>query len=173
MEIWDLYDKNRVIVGEHIRGVEMPPDKYHLVVHIWIKNSENKYLMTQRSEKRLTCPLKWECVGGSVIKGETSMQAALREVKEEVGLEVCEDDCKFLATKIRGMVEGKRINDIVDVYLINYDGAINLSEATTDEVAQVKWMDRNEVEELFGNGEIVQVIKDLSYFREIIEGIFI
>ncbi len=26
MEIWDLYDSNRKIVGEHIRGVEMPPD---------------------------------------------------------------------------------------------------------------------------------------------------
>lgn len=30
--------------------------------------------------------LVWECVDGSVIKGEDSLQGALREVKEEVGV---------------------------------------------------------------------------------------
>ncbi len=172
MEIWDLYNIDREIIGEHIRGNEMPPDKYHLVVHIWIKNSENKYLMTQRSAKRLTCPLKWECVGGSVIKGETSMQAALREVKEEIGVDVCEDNCQLVTTKIRGIVEGKRINDIVDIYLVTFDGEVNLMDATTDEVEQVKWMNRSDIEELFANGEMVRIIKDLTYFLEGAGGCF-
>lgn len=30
----------------------------------------------------------WECVGGSVIKGEDSLQGALREAKEEVGVDL-------------------------------------------------------------------------------------
>ncbi len=39
----------------------------------------------------------WECVGGSVVKGEDSMQGAIREAKEEVGVELNpEKDKSFL-----------------------------------------------------------------------------
>ena len=86
MEIWDLYDLDNNIIGEHIRGKEMPENGYHLVVHIWIRNSAGRYLMTRRSATKKTYPLKWECVGGSVLKGEESLTAAIREVQEEVGI---------------------------------------------------------------------------------------
>lgn len=170
MELWDLYTPDRKIVGRHIRGNEMPPDRYHLVVHVWIRNAGGKYLMTQRSASRASCPLKWECVGGAVVQGETSLEAALREVAEEVGLTFAEKDCRLVTTKVRGMVEGRRINDIVDVYLISYDGPVDLAAASTDEVAQAKWMDREEIERLFTQGEMVRVIKDLSYFLDRTEG---
>ena len=37
MELWDLYDKNRKLT-EHtmVRGDEMQPDTYHLVIHVAI-----------------------------------------------------------------------------------------------------------------------------------------
>lgn len=42
MELWDLYDKNRKLT-EHtmVRGDEMQPDTYHLVIHVAIFNSNN------------------------------------------------------------------------------------------------------------------------------------
>lgn len=49
MEIWDLYNLKREVIGEHIRGTELPENGFHLVVHVWITNSEGKYLMTQRN----------------------------------------------------------------------------------------------------------------------------
>ena len=57
MEIWDLYDRDRDIIGEHIRGDELPENGFHLVVHIWIKNSKGQYLISQRSESRKSNPL--------------------------------------------------------------------------------------------------------------------
>lgn len=164
MEIWDLYDLDRNIVGEHIRGNEIPPETYHLVVHIWIRNSEGKYLMTQRSANKKTCPLKWECVGGSVLKGEESLHAALREVHEEVGIALDAENGELVLTQIRDYVDGTRVNDINDVYLFLYDGPILLAQALTDEVAQAKWMTRDEIISLYQNGEMVSVIKDLTYF---------
>ena len=92
MEIWDLYNLKGEIIGEHVRGTEMPEDGYHLVVHVWIRNSAGKYLMTQRSANKKTFPLAWECVGGSVIQGEDSFTAALREVREEVGIALCPEN---------------------------------------------------------------------------------
>ncbi len=164
MEIWDLYNKNLEVIGEHIRGTEMPEDGYHLVVHIWIRNSEGEYLMTQRSAKKKTYPLAWECVGGSVLKGEESLHAALREVHEEVGIVLKPEEGRKVLTQIRDFAGDVRVNDINDVYLFDYDGPVSLSQATTDEVAQVKWMRRHEIKELYKKGEMVRVIKDLSYF---------
>ncbi len=87
MEKWDLYTKYREKSGkEQIRGEKIPNGFYHLVVHVWIRNCKGEYLISQRSVSRPTFPLMWECVGGSVLMGESSIDGALREVKEEVGL---------------------------------------------------------------------------------------
>ncbi len=85
-ELWDVYDKNRNKTGKIIkRGTCMAEDEYHLVVQIWIKNADNKWLISKRAPHK-SHGLKWEPTGGSVVAGETSIQGALREVKEEVGI---------------------------------------------------------------------------------------
>ena len=169
MEIWDLYDEKRNIIGEHVRGTEMPENSFHLVVHVWIKNSAGQYLMTQRSADKPTFPLMWECVGGSVVKGEDSLTGALREVHEEVGLAFAPEEGERLFTKIRGTVNGKRYNDIVDVWLFRHDSDVPLQNAATDEVAQVRWMDRSQIDALRKENRLVVSIKDLSYFFDEME----
>ena len=37
----------------------------------------------------------WQVAGGKVEKGESSLQAVFREIKEETGLEVNENNCEF------------------------------------------------------------------------------
>ena len=169
MEIWDLYDERRKIIGEHIRGTELPEDGFHLVVHVWIQNSDGKYLMTQRSANKSTFPLMWECVGGSVIKGENSIRSAVREVKEEVGVNLLPEDGELLFTKIRKTIGGKRYNDIVDVWRFRYDGEVLVENATTDEVEQAQWMGREEIEALRRENKLVYSIKDLDYFFDEME----
>ena len=161
-EIWDLYNEKKEIIGkDHVRGEQLPIDGYHLVVHVWIRNSKGKYLISQRSVNRPTYPLMWECVGGSVVKGEDSLQGAIREAKEEVGVDLEPDKGQVLFTKVRKIIEGKIINDIVDVWLFDYDGVVDLNNATTDEVAQVAWMDREQIKELF---EQKMFVGTLEYF---------
>ena len=172
MEIWDLYDLDNNIIGEHIRGTDMPENGYHLVVHIWIRNSDGMYLMTRRSATKKTYPLAWECVGGSVLKGEKSLDAAIREVYEEVGIVLRPEQGRKVMTRIRDLAGGRRVNDINDVYIFEYDGDIPLSEATTDEVDRARWMSRDEILELYRTGQMVEVIKDLSYFTENKDGLF-
>ncbi|MBQ9855502.1 MAG: NUDIX domain-containing protein, partial [Clostridia bacterium] len=136
MEKWDLYTKYKEKTGrEHVRGEKIPEGFYHLVVHVWIRNCKGEYLISQRSASRLTSPLMWECVGGSVLIGESSIDGALREVKEEVGLDLKPETGKILFTKIRST-----FNDIVDVWLFEYDGDLHLDDATTDEVSDCRWM---------------------------------
>lgn len=156
MEVWDLYDIDRTVIGEHIRGNELPANSYHLVVHVWIKNDQGKYLLSQRAKNRPTFPLMWECVGGSVLKGETSLQGALRETAEEVGVALPPQNGKLLFSNIR-----KQFNDIVDVWLFTYDGIVSLKNATTDEVAQTVWLDRIDIMRLKQENKLVDT---LDYF---------
>ena len=157
MEKWDLYTEYKEKTGrEHVRGEKIPEGFYHLVVHVWIRNCQGEYLISQRSANRLTAPLMWECVGGSVLIGESSIDGALREVKEEVGLDLKPETGKILFTKIRSA-----FNDIVDVWLFEYDGDLHLDDATTDEVSDCRWMTVSEIRKLHEDNRLVQT---LDYF---------
>lgn len=161
-ELWDLYTKHREKTGkEHIRGEKIPPGYYHLVVHIWIRNSQGKYLISQRSADRPTFPLMWECVGGSVLKGENSIDGAVREVKEEVGITLDPQSGQKLFSKVREAVNGKPFQDILDVWLFEYDGELQLENATEHEVEQCMFMSVDEIRKLYDDGKMV---KTLGYF---------
>ena len=165
-EIWDLYDENRELLGkDHVRGEQLPIDGYHLVVHVWIRNSKGEYLISQRSANRPTFPLVWECVDGSVVKGEDSLQGALREVKEEVGVDLLPEKGHVILSDIKKIEFGKVVNKIVDVWLFEYDGEVDLSNATTDEVAQVAWMNRSQIKELFDANMFVDTLE--YFFTEV------
>ncbi len=85
-ELWDVYDENRNLTGRiHRRGEPMAPGDYHLVVHVWMLNSQGEFLLTKRSPNK-GFPNVWESTGGSALAGDDSLTAALREVKEETGL---------------------------------------------------------------------------------------
>lgn len=162
MELWDLYNENRELTGrDHIRGEEMPQGFYHLVVHIWIRNSRGEYLISQRRADRPTFPLMWECVGGSVTKGEDSLTGAIRETSEEVGLNLSPKDGRLVYSVVGRVVNGVNFNDILDVWLFEYDGPVLLEQATTDEVAQAAWMTKEQIKALFDTGKLVHT---LDYF---------
>ena len=158
MEIWDLYDRDRRIIGSHTRGEPLPPGGYHLVVHVWIKNREGKYLISQRAADRPSYPLWWETTGGSVLQGETSLQGALRETKEEVGVDLNPAAGRLLFSRRR-----EDLHDWLDVWLFVYDGPADLQNATTAEVAQTRWAARSEIEDLYRQGRFVPT---LAYFFE-------
>lgn len=162
MEVWDLYTENRVLSGKtHLRGDVLPEGHFHLVVHVWIRNRSGEYLISQRSANRPSFPLMWECVGGSVLAGECSRDGALREVREEVGLDLSGAEGSVVFSKVRDKINGERFADILDVWLFFYDGPISLDAATTDEVAQCRWMNAEQIRELADSGKFV---KTLDYF---------
>ena len=162
MELWDLYNEHRELTGrDHIRGEEVPQGFYHLVVHIWIRNSKGEYLISQRSADRPAYPLMWECVGGSVTKGEDSLTGALRETKEEVGLTLSPEDGNLVYSVVGRVVNGVKFTDIVDVWLFEYDGPVLLDQASTKEVEQTAWMTKEQIRALYDTGKLVHT---LGYF---------
>ena len=55
--------------------------------------------MQQRSSMVEKNPLKWDVTSaGHIQAGQTSKEAAVREVLEEVGLKIKEEDLKYILT---------------------------------------------------------------------------
>lgn len=161
-ELWDLYDENGNLTGKTLeRGNLIPEGYYHLVVHVWIKNKNNLFLISRRSKSREAYPLKLECVGGSVLSGESSLEGALRETKEEVGIDLTNIPGKIIYRKVR-----HHFRDIVESWLFEYDGEVDLNNATTNEVCEVMWMKYDDIKNSLVSGELVPT---LEYFFDIEE----
>ena len=73
------------------------------------------------------------------------------------------DNGQVLFKKIRKIIEGKSFNYIMDVWLFEYDGEVDLSNATTDEVAQVAWMNRKHIKELLDANMFVDAFRIRLY----------
>lgn len=58
----------------------------HRAVHVLVTLADGRLVIQQRSAKKDTHPLRWECVGGHVGPGEAYAEAARREVLEELGV---------------------------------------------------------------------------------------
>ena len=166
MELWDLYTQDRQKTGRtHVRGAPLPEGLFHLVVHVWLKNSRGQYLISQRAESRPSFPLMWETTGSSVLTGEDSLQGALREAREELGIRLRPENGRLLFSRVRYYAGGRRFGDIVDVWLFGFDGAADLSLAD-GEVKTAQWMDKTQVARLLESGAMVST---LSYFVEDID----
>lgn len=149
-EMWDLYDRNRNMLDRKVeRGTKLNDDEYHLVSNAWIRNSKGKFLISQRVEWK-SHPLMWECTGGSVIMGEDTYQGAIREVKEELGIDVSNVPYAFVGTTTRYY---KDCPDILDVYIFEIDIPIEKVTFQKEEVNDVKWATKDEILELYNSGK--------------------
>lgn len=149
MEYWNLYDyegnKKKKLA---IRGTKLNDDDFHLVVNVWIMNDKNEFLITQRSLNK-SHPLMWECTGGSALIGETSKEAAIRETKEELGIDVSESEATLIGRTRRYY---KNCPDILDVWLFKTN--VSLNDITIqEEVNDVMWASSKEIKQLFLEGK--------------------
>ena len=94
-EIWDAYDMNGNKLGFDLyRDEPVTENVYHIVVEIYVFTKNNNVLITQRHPDK-SYPLKWENTGGSILKGETPINGAIRELYEETGIKVPENRIQF------------------------------------------------------------------------------
>jgi len=66
---------------------------FHPTVHVWFFTEDAKVLIQQRAETKNTYPLLWDVsVAGHIAAGEQMEDAAVREVKEEIGIGITNSD---------------------------------------------------------------------------------
>lgn len=150
MEIWDIYDGDRVKTGRTIsRAERLSEGEYHIVVHILIMNSKNEMLIQKRTLTKDKWPGYWDIsVGGSIVAGEDSRIGAIREAKEEIGYDVNLEN-------IRPAITFNFERGFDDYYIILDEPDIAKLKLQEEEVDEVKWASREEVIEMIKNNQFV------------------
>lgn len=154
-ELQDLYDIRRNPTGEQFyRGELVPEGRYRLGVQVWIRNDEGKFLLSQRHPCKKK-PLKWEATGGAVDAGEDTLTAAVREVREEIGLPLRKEQLALIRTRLCDGIE------FLDTYLTDWNGEISELRFQENEVVDAKWVTYEEMEAMDARGELCAEYREL------------
>jgi len=151
VELLDIYDKYRHKTGRtHERGNPMKDGDNHIVVHVWIVNDKGEFLIQKRQPWKIGWPNMWDgSAAGSVVSGETSKEAAIRETKEELGIDLDISKAEILFT-----VRFSRGFD--DIWLVRQNVDNNGLKLQYEEVADAKWVSYNEIKQMVQSGEFIE-----------------
>ena len=150
MELWDVYDENRIKTGRTmVRGEPFKEGDYHIVANVCVFNSDAKMLIQQRQPFKEGWSNMWDITaGGSAVAGDSSRDAAERETMEEIGLEI---DLKGVHPKITITID----NCFNDFYVITQDVDISSLKLQYEEVQAVKWADAEEIKSLIAENKFI------------------
>jgi len=172
-ELWDVYDGNKQVtkkVIERNQRDQLGDDEFHLVVCILIINSSKDIMIQKRSPNKSGWPNIWADTGGAALKGETSKEAILRELYEELGIQLKPEDVHLLISqKITN-----EINYFRDVYIAHQDYDISLCRLDYDEVVDVRWATIQEIEELIAMDEFLNLQESyIPYLKKYLKSLTI
>lgn len=161
MELWDIYDIDRVRTGRVAQRGKPASEgglgegEYHLVVHICVFNGRGQLLLQQRQKDKEGYPNLWDVsAAGSALAGENSAAAASRELREELGL-------VHDFTKERPFWTTHFERGFDDWYFIRMEADISDLRLQPEEVQDARWADLAEIERMLDSGEMVPYYRDL------------
>ncbi len=167
MEEWiDVLNEDGTKTGEVVTRKEVhEKGLLHRIVVIAIIDKDGHLLMQQRAKDKETNPGKWDVsVAGHVSSGQTSIEAAIREVQEEIGMQLRKEELKYIFTykQERKIKDHFISNHLFDFYLVKRNQIdLNQIKIQESEVEQVKLCDKKEVKEMLN--ENITVERKLVY----------
>ena len=163
MEYWDLYDSERKPLGRtHLRGDKFEDGEFYVCCEIWVMNSEGCFLTTKRHPDK-KAGNQWEFTGGGTLAGETTLKSAVRELSEETGISVSENELQLLTTYAHK-------NYFQDIFLLKKDVDLKDIVLQPDEAVDVKWASDEELQRMIDSGEFVySVCKRYGLYKDLIK----
>ena len=162
MEYWDVYDKKgkwkrRVIK----KGERLKNDEYHIIVEGWILRDDGNFIIQRRALDKKSFSGMWYCsAGGSVISRETPKEGMVREFKEELGIDISEDELSL-----------KRIiterNTIFYIYLVRKNISLDEIILQEEEVMDVDLADPSKIKKMVEDKTFI----GLDYYEKFFKGI--
>ena len=161
-ELWDVYDADRNLKGRlHKRGEALDEGDYHLTVQVFVRRSDGQFLLTKRSPNKGFAGM-WECTGGSAVAGDDSLSAAVREVREETGLELDRAKGKLILSR-------RYTDTFVDNWLFEHEFELSDVKLLEGETCDAMLADKDTILELVKNEHFIPAewIYDFFTFAEI------
>ena len=135
-EILDIYSRDGKYLGTRTR------EECH---------SKNEVLVQKRASVKKSFPNYWDMSSaGHVAAGESSIQGAVRETAEELGIITKEEDYIYVGEYISEITW-----EIGQVYLLKMDIELEYMKLQVEEVDEVKWLSFEEFKKLFYSQDFI------------------
>jgi 16S rRNA (adenine1518-N6/adenine1519-N6)-dimethyltransferase len=131
-EMFDVVNDLNEITGQRPRGEVHAQDLRHRAVHVFVFNKHGEVYLQKRSHLKDVHPLVWDSsAAGHLEVGESYATCALREVKEELGVEVAETH------KVADVPATERTGwEFVEVHSAHHNGPMRYAP---DEIETGEW----------------------------------
>lgn len=145
---------------------------FHSSIHIIILNKEKtKILLQKRCQDKKFFPNMWDIsVGGHISANEEPLTSAKRELQEELGLNPQDYEFKFIK-KIKEEFKNNGINskEFVYIYLIIDNIDLSNIKLQKEEVSNVTWASKENLNELIKNKEIINHEEEFALINELLK----
>jgi isopentenyldiphosphate isomerase len=139
MEIWDILDRHGVKTGRIVeRGSKLEDNEFILAVHVYIYNSDGEFLVQKRSSQKVSRPGIWDVTGGAVLSVEDSKAAAIRVVKEELGIDLNMKEMKMIGRL-------KQRHAFTDIWFSEANFNLGSCKLQEEEVEDIKFVRSDEL----------------------------
>lgn len=167
MELIDVVNENNELTGQiEERWTAYEKGLWRRTVSCWIMNKNGDILLQKRTANKRRNPNKWAKTGGQVDSGESAEEAIFREVKEELGIEIPQEQIKVV--EIRKSDDKNKRFAYNFIFVVNYK--INEYTLQKDEVAEVKYVSIEDMENLKKNDDTNYTFcnwKENEFYNEI------
>jgi len=119
------------------------------------------YIRQERFCDGLWAALKWEITVGSILKGETPEQGAIRELKEETGIEVTDSDLNFVYSYIC-----KNIPSIYKCFVVLINKEKTRIQLQEEETIDYRYLPYSEFKQFIKTDDYVDWVSERFYIHE-------
>ena len=176
-EYVDIWSDEGIPTGEQrLKDEAHQKGLFHPTVHVWMYSRKGEILLQQRGKHKETFPGFWDVsVAGHVMAGEDILEAAVREVEEEIGLTINSsqllkiDERKNINKQPNGIIDCEFQNVFLCELLVNIE-ELTIQEEEVDGICLLPMKDfEYEIDDLDTDFQLVPA--DYSYYTFVIENI--
>ncbi|MBU2940357.1 NUDIX domain-containing protein [Lacinutrix sp. C3R15] len=178
-ELIDIVTKTGLLTGKSALKSEIhAKGHYHNTAHIWLYTKKGEVLLAQRAASKIICPLLWDVsVAGHVDAGETITQAAIREVKEEIGLSILEKDLEKIGVfdcfqnYTNGIIDNEFHHTFITELQVDFSTLVYQNE----EVEALKLVTISKFKTLLNNSENNHhfIASNYNYYMKVLDAIIL
>lgn len=154
-EYFDILDENGNKTGKTKLRSEVHKDgDWHKAIHIWIINDNGDILLQRRCATKDSNPnmLDISCAG-HLTAGDDSLSGAIRELKEELNLDIKQEDLQFIKTLKRSSKYTETFinNEFDDLYILRTNKSIDDMKFQEEEISELFFVPYKMFKEMVNN----------------------